>query len=779
MAGNRFTTGESFTWNDRPFTVRRCHKNGDRTLVDETTGEIQATLTPLQTLVEELFAGKIRFEQAPNDEKGKPDTVTPTQEELDPTDGLLSSTCFLALEDYPPHLVEIARYRLRIVAPLVKMGRGKRTKKDVEASIEAAQEYAPKPQPSKGEPPTGDEDADEAIADEEPPGDEDADKGTTVNSVYRWIPIFEQNKYDLRSLIPHTDKRGGGSHLKNKDQIETIISATLDDLYMVPETVTAGTIRDEVKKRVDEENEGLPPSKQLTTPCLRTIQRRIDALCALEVLKIKKGEAVAKRAIAQYGKTKYPDELLAEAEMDDTPADFMVVDDITGKVLGRPYLTYCLELSTRYPLGYYIGIEKPGYLTVMECLYHALCPKGDVMALYPGLQHQWLAYGLMELLRVDNGSHYTSQALKDVCDVLGINLQFTPVKTPTDKPSVERGLGTLNGLFHSMPGTTFSNITERGDYDSKGRACVLLSELDRVVHIWLLDIYAQRPHKGLGGATPEQKWLEKIGGLFVPSLPKSVDDIQVLLGRVEYRRIWHYGIEFENMRYNCAELGPLRFALGSKVTKIKYNPRDLGVIQVYDPFNDRYIPVPSLEPENAVGISQWRRRVIDAEARRKYGDVNAATRAQAARELTATFEESRARMNLARTAHLARFEAGEKAAPADVPTTFETGLAYIYSNADEGSVRADEDETDDTYGPAPTLLYPETDFEVEGGVEGEGDLETGSQADVPPSTDTSAQAALPDDRADDDGDDDGDGDDADDGDDDGWSVEFMAPRGKV
>ena len=39
---------------------------------------------------------------------------------------------------------------------------------------------------------------------------------------------------------------------------------------------------------------------------------------------------------------------------------------------------------------------------------------------------------------------------------------------------IERVIGTLMELVHALPGTTFSNPTERGSYDSDRTACLTL-----------------------------------------------------------------------------------------------------------------------------------------------------------------------------------------------------------------------------------------------------------------------------------------------------------------
>ena len=48
----------------------------------------------------------------------------------------------------------------------------------------------------------------------------------------------------------------------------------------------------------------------------------------------------------------------------------------------------------------------------------------------------------------------------------GIELIHRPVATPHYGGHIERLIGTMMGAVHLLPGTTFSDIGERGGYDS-------------------------------------------------------------------------------------------------------------------------------------------------------------------------------------------------------------------------------------------------------------------------------------------------------------------------
>lgn len=334
---------------------------------------------------------------------------------------------------------------------------------------------------------------------------------------------------------------------------------------------------------------------------------------------------------------------------------------------------------------------------MIECLYHAICPKGDVRGLY-GTEQDWIAYGIPYMLIIDNGKEFTGKDLRDACVLLGIALQRTPVKTPHFKAAVERMFGTINtGLLHTLPGTTFSNTRQRGDYASMKQACITLSDLDKMMHIFLLDIYAEDFHRGLNGI-PARRWEEATSSGFFPRVPPSADELRILLGRVDYRTIQPYGIEFETLRYNSPDLVPLRTKMrkqDNKRVKFKYHPSDLGCIWVYDPFDKAYIEVPALAQEYARGLSLWKHRVVRNFILSQQEKVDVVALGCAQRKLQEIVEESMARKKSGTRAKAARWKTG--------------GRDPKYQNGVEPgctALAAGEDAA------APTLLPPDLDLDM-------------------------------------------------------------------
>ena len=235
-------------------------------------------------------------------------------------------------------------------------------------------------------------------------------------------------------------------------------------------------------------------------------------------------------------------------------------------------------------------------------------------------------YGLPETLVVDRAPHLVGGDLADACGQLGIRLEPSPVKRPWFKGAIERQFRTHNtGLVYGLPGTTFSNILVRGEYDAEGLAYISLTRFREILHVYLLDVYGQEWNRGVGGV-PAQRWAAATAAGWTPALYHDVGEIRLLLGRSAVRTIQRAGIDHLSLRYQSTELDALRRALpaGTPVA-LKYDPEDLGALHVQipaaqrDPEGPAWLRVPTLHQEYAGGLSLWKHRVIQGQARVERG----------------------------------------------------------------------------------------------------------------------------------------------------------------
>jgi hypothetical protein len=76
-----------------------------------------------------------------------------------------------------------------------------------------------------------------------------------------------------------------------------------------------------------------------------------------------------------------------------------------------------------------------------------------------------------------------------------------------------------------IPGRTFRNPQERGDYDSGAKAVLTDDQLAMIFIRYFLDVYHQTQHPGLLSETPEEA-LKRLGGTvgLPPEVPNSIDN---------------------------------------------------------------------------------------------------------------------------------------------------------------------------------------------------------------------------------------------------------------
>lgn len=441
-------------------------------------------------------------------------------------------------------------------------------------------------------------------------------KAPSPISVYRWKKRYLESGRDIRSLVPRYANSGNRTK-RYPAEVEEVVETAITQCYLKKERGTVQDTLDIAMLDVMRENKLRPSALQLPLPTRRLVKRLIARIPAFDRYAARYSRSAATnkfRSVQAHRTTQAP---LERSEIDHTPLDLMVIDDHSGLPLGRPYLTVCMDDYTRCIQGIHIGFEPPSYLTVAQCLKHAFLPKDNLQSKYPSIDNAWSAHGVMRELVVDNGAEFHSTSLENACFTLGIEMHYSARKTAWFKGKIERFQGTLNrAIAHGNPGTTFSNIFEKDEYDPSKHAVIRLSVLREIVHKWIADIYHQKPHRTLG-VPPAVLWQNSIAqeDILIPDNPAELDAI---LGRTEERRLTHKGIELYGLQYNSSELTALRRQLGDTLdVSLRVDEADLGEIIVFSPDQRRMFRVPSITPEYAKGLSLWQHRVCKKFAARQ------------------------------------------------------------------------------------------------------------------------------------------------------------------
>ncbi|MGU5537738.1 Mu transposase C-terminal domain-containing protein [Aeromonas caviae] len=421
----------------------------------------------------------------------------------------------------------------------------------------------------------------------------------SATTVYRWWRRWLESGQDLMCLAPQYQKPSTQRKF-SKDMMDEL-HALVERLWFSREKLPIQAVYDAFRHRINELNaERLKPLK---IPSRAQFYRIVDQIDKYDAMAAREGKRAADKHFRATGAGAVTHHILERVEVDHTPLDVIVINERTGLADGRPTLTLLLCRHSRMVLGFSIGFEPPSELSVMRALRHAILSKAYVKEHYPDICYEWPAYGIPHTLICDNGLEFHSHQLRRVCAELNIELQFCPKQQPHYKGAVERFLGTLNrAVCHRIPGTTFSNIVHRGDYNSADMARITLADLKSLIHEWVIDIYHQEVHRTTH-RTPTAMWKDGLG-MVEPMLPESLMQLNLILTKETTRRLSHQGVQVYHLFYNSAELGLLRIRSNARYdVSVRYDPEDMGAVWVYDELQGDYIHVPCTNPDYAEGLT--------------------------------------------------------------------------------------------------------------------------------------------------------------------------------
>lgn len=282
-------------------------------------------------------------------------------------------------------------------------------------------------------------------------------------------------------------------------------------------------------------------------------------------------------------------------------------------------MTVAIDRFSRVIMGFYISFHAPSSFSVLQCLKRAILPKEVWLARFPDIKGEWPARGIPELIACDNGMDLHSDAFEEICLEMGIELLYCPGGEPWMKGAVERYFRTQNSLIHSLPGTVFSNVDERGAYPSEDLAAIDMETLVRLITKWIVEVYHLDDYEKRR-IPPLVKW-KKGEDERIIEMPAYPQQLEILVGVPAKRTLFHYGVEVDNLRYNCPELQLLRArAGGTPSIKLKYYEDDVGYIHVYDEANEEYIRVNAVDEEYASGLTRHLHRLIREYTQKQYGE---------------------------------------------------------------------------------------------------------------------------------------------------------------
>ena len=430
--------------------------------------------------------------------------------------------------------------------------------------------------------------------------------GLSRRQVYVLIRRARQGTGLVTDLTPG---RSGGGKGKGRlpEPVERIIRELLQKRFLTKQKRSLAAFHREVAQACK--------TQKLPVPARNTVAQRIAGLHPAKIARSRGGQDAARPLQGAGG---IPPEVtmpLEQVQIDHTVIDLIVVDERDRQPIGRPYLTLAIDVFTRCVLGMVVTLEAPSAVSVGLCLAHAACDKRPWLE---GLnvEMDWPMSGKPRLLYLDNAAEFKSEALRRGCEQHGIRLDYRPPGQPHYGGIVERIIGTAMQMIHDeLPGTTFSNPDQRGDYDSENKAALTLRELER----WLtlaVGTYHGSVHNGLL-QPPAARWAEAIARTGVPTVITRTTAFLVDFLPIIRRTLTRTGFVIDHIHYYADALKPW-IARRDRLPAflIRRDPRDISRIWVLEPEGQHYLEIPYRTLSHPA-VTLWEQRQALAKLRQQ------------------------------------------------------------------------------------------------------------------------------------------------------------------
>lgn len=442
--------------------------------------------------------------------------------------------------------------------------------------------------------------------------------GLSSSSVYRLLAAYKATGR-ISSLLRKRRSDVGVPRLSA--QVVSIVNEGIEKHYLSQNRKSVASVWKEIDRACKAANLGTP-----TQTTVRSIIHRLDgATVEARRYSRKRSEETYAPLLGSFPNAQFP---YAVIQIDHTPMDVIIVDDVHRKPIGRAFLTIALDVRSKMVTGFVVSIDNPGALATGLCISMSILPKDEWLR-ERGLEKHltWPCYGFMRTIHTDNAKEFRGEMLRKACAEYSIIPERRVKGQPRYGGHVERAFRTFMQEVHEeLPGTTFSNVRERADYDSEGKAVLTLAGLERWFAIYLLGRYHLTPHAGNDGMAPLDVWtkahLEGLDGALPLGLPPHLSREKAERLRIDFlpffeATVQQYGVKSWSIEWYSPRIQ--RFIAektpdGKGRTFIcRYDPRDLHQIWFYDDRAREYITLPyrvASRPPVSLWEVSWAKKML-------------------------------------------------------------------------------------------------------------------------------------------------------------------------
>ncbi len=366
--------------------------------------------------------------------------------------------------------------------------------------------------------------------------------------------------------------RQGNQHPRLPLQVYEIAGQVITEVYMNPKRVTKmftyGRFADKCQ------DAGLP------APSYAWFARVIRKMRNYEVKLAREGKRAAysmefpHRPLSAKNDShgQYPWHIV---HIDHTLIDIELVDEATGIVLGRPWLTLMFDAYSRRILAFIITFDPPSANTLKSLLRECVRRHSRLPTI---MIHDW-------------GREFGSEFFQTLNAMYEVQVRARPPGKPRAGSPIEREFGTLNkSFFHNLMANTQNTKNVRmltKSINPRRLAVWSLESLNDLLERFCFEVHDQRQHRGIGttpadaykrgmqqmGLRPSRRieYDETFKFLTMATTPKGTARVQPGLGvKIRYFHYWNEAMrdpQWERkevpVRYDQDDLGAAFARIGS------------------------------------------------------------------------------------------------------------------------------------------------------------------------------------------------------------------------
>jgi putative transposase len=433
----------------------------------------------------------------------------------------------------------------------------------------------------------------------------------SASSVRAWYQNWKKHGEDVRVLLPLHHLKGNRTprapqYVSEQPDAYSLMDVAIQRYYLAMPRRS--------KKAAYSKYVELCHRESIKPFSCKTLRLRIrDKHTDREEYERRYGRRAAYLKFKVFERTELPKQPLEEVEIDHCLIDLFVVEPITRKVIGRPWLTAIIDRCTRMILGVHLSFEPPSYASLQRALAHAFWPKN--LSGIPDLEDDWPCHGIPWWVICDNGKEFRSASLRASEALMHFDVVNLPVKKPWLKGSVERLFRTIGvQVFSTLEGTTLSRTPDF--YEPMGRARHTLDEVKAMLIKWIVNDYHRARH-GTLGCSPIAKWRQLTELYPVRPVPDFTHIVR-LTGEVVAHPISNIGVNHKGLLYSDpAILEKLRARRGglAKDWLIRIDPYDVGEAWILDDAEGEWFVLPCTNQAISRKVSRFQHKVHGTVAR--------------------------------------------------------------------------------------------------------------------------------------------------------------------